>query len=66
MTRTSSTDRTESIEPSSSPVNPKKLDIASSARTWSCAGPGTASTSVPEAPDECVRRCFSRGCRICR
>eukprot|EP00969_Alexandrium_andersonii_P362321 15459465-Alexandrium_andersonii.AAC.1 len=34
--------------------------MASGARTWSCAGPGKASKSVPRAPEGCFLRHFSR------
>eukprot|EP00969_Alexandrium_andersonii_P120240 5315879-Alexandrium_andersonii.AAC.1 len=37
--------------------NPK---IAAGARTWNCAGPGTASTLIPEAHEGCVLRSCSR------
>eukprot|EP00969_Alexandrium_andersonii_P324054 14317910-Alexandrium_andersonii.AAC.1 len=31
-----------------------KCTIASNDPTWNCAGPRTASTSVPEAPEGCI------------
>eukprot|EP00969_Alexandrium_andersonii_P082763 3649222-Alexandrium_andersonii.AAC.1 len=37
-----------------------QLNIASSARSLNCAGPGTASKLVPEALEGCVLRRFSR------
>eukprot|EP00969_Alexandrium_andersonii_P329219 14547690-Alexandrium_andersonii.AAC.1 len=37
-----------------------KLELPS----LNCAGPGTASSLIPEAPEECALRRFSRGFRI--
>eukprot|EP00969_Alexandrium_andersonii_P370833 15478166-Alexandrium_andersonii.AAC.1 len=38
-------------------------NIASSVRIWKCAGPRTASELVPEAPEGCALRHFSRRLR---
>eukprot|EP00969_Alexandrium_andersonii_P372188 15481172-Alexandrium_andersonii.AAC.1 len=42
-----------------------KCKIASGVHTWSCAGPKTTSNLLPEAPEGCALRCFSRRSRIC-
>eukprot|EP00969_Alexandrium_andersonii_P291731 12893747-Alexandrium_andersonii.AAC.1 len=44
----------------------RKRQIASRIRGLNCAGPGTTSTSVPEAPDGCVPSSFSRRFRVRR
>eukprot|EP00969_Alexandrium_andersonii_P105206 4642213-Alexandrium_andersonii.AAC.1 len=41
-----------------------KCKIASGIRSSNCAGPGTASKRVPEAPEGCVLRHFLRRSRI--
>eukprot|EP00969_Alexandrium_andersonii_P354228 15441702-Alexandrium_andersonii.AAC.1 len=43
-----------------------KCKTASRARAWSCAGPGTASNLIAEAPDGCAPRRCSRWFEIRR
>eukprot|EP00969_Alexandrium_andersonii_P123811 5471725-Alexandrium_andersonii.AAC.1 len=44
----------------------KLQTVALGGRSWNCAGPGTASELVPEAPEGCALRHFSRRFRIRR
>eukprot|EP00969_Alexandrium_andersonii_P087580 3864016-Alexandrium_andersonii.AAC.1 len=48
----------------SPPRGPRTCNIASGVRSLNCAGPGTTSTLVPEAPERCTQHGRSRWLRI--
>eukprot|EP00969_Alexandrium_andersonii_P352246 15437244-Alexandrium_andersonii.AAC.1 len=71
MTRTPSTDRSESNRSHRFRRPPAEPDLAQAklvagVRHLNCAGPRTAPTLVPEAPVGCVLRHFLSRCQFCR